>query len=64
VKLYNISGVVLFNNRYDLDSKNDLIIGGERIKNLPSGIYLLSVSMGKGTIKMIKLLKLEKKAGG
>uniref|UniRef100_A0A7C4UBN0 T9SS type A sorting domain-containing protein n=1 Tax=candidate division WOR-3 bacterium TaxID=2052148 RepID=A0A7C4UBN0_UNCW3 len=64
VKLYNISGVVLFEDRYDLEGKKELMISGERIKNLPSGIYLLLVSTDKGTIKMIKLLKLEKNAGG
>ncbi len=57
VRIYNILGVVLFEDRYDLEGKDELKISGERIKNLPSGVYLLRVSLDRGNLARIKIIK-------
>ncbi len=57
VRIYNILGVVLFEAKYDLEGKDELKISGERIKSLPSGVYLLRVSLDRGNLARIKLIK-------
>jgi len=57
VRLYNILGAVFFEANYDLEGRNELIIGGERIKNLPSGVYFMRLETEefKKTEKVILL---------
>jgi len=58
VKLFNALGAVCFEDRYNV-YENELVIGGGRLKILPSGIYFLSVSMNTGYSAKIRLIKPE-----
>lgn len=60
VRLYDILGAVILEANYKLRGKDELVIGGEGIKNLPSGKYVLMISSDKGPTKAVKLIKLEK----
>jgi len=57
VRLYNILGAVLFEAKYNLEDRKELVISGEEIKNLPAGVYFLSVSLDRANSAQTKLIK-------
>jgi len=57
VKLFNAFGEAVYKKRLAVSGR-DLMIGGERIKNLGSGVYFLSGIVDDKSIVNIKLIKL------
>jgi len=57
VSIFNVLGEVVYKKRLAVSGR-DLMIGGERIKNLGPGVYFLSVFVGDRNICRLKLIKL------